>query len=336
MFTGKIAIVITAALLLLILFSECPAHLSNELPEPVQTASSYSSRTPMPNPVIFGDGVISTSDDESHPAFTPDGKTLYFLKNTPTFSHWTIVVSSFAAGKWGRPEVAPFSGQYSDADPFITSDGKKLFFISKRPVDGKPKKDTDIWMMERTPAGWSEPKHLDYPVNSDGNEWFPTVTDAGTMYFGSDRPGGKGATDIWYSNLVNGLYGEPKNSGDAINSPAGEFEAYIAPDESFMIVAAAGRPDGLGAFDLYVSYNNKGIWSKLQNLGEKINSSAWDFSPKISPDGKYLFFSSNRGFTDQPLTKRMTYEELNAQLHSTRNGLRDIYQVDIGALGLKR
>ena len=96
---------------------------------------------------MFAENVISTGDDESHPAFTPDGKTLYFLKNDPSFNHWTIVISHEQDGKWSMPEVAPFSGQFSDADPFITFDGQRFFFISTRPVNGKPKEDTDIWMM---------------------------------------------------------------------------------------------------------------------------------------------------------------------------------------------
>ncbi|MBA3784587.1 MAG: PD40 domain-containing protein [Acidobacteria bacterium] len=112
-------------------------------------------------PAIFGEGVISGGSFDSHPAFAPDGKTLYFVRSTPNFNFWTILVSQFKNGKWQTPEVAPFSGEYSDADPFITADGKKFFFISKRPVAGKEKTDTDIWMMEKTARGaWSEPQNL--------------------------------------------------------------------------------------------------------------------------------------------------------------------------------
>jgi len=303
---------------------------------PAQSRPPYGSTQPIQSPAIFGDGIISTGDDESHPAFTPDGQTLYFLKNTPLFNHWTIVVSRYNKGKWGTPSVAPFSGQYSDADPFITTDGGKFFFISTRPVDGKSKQDTDIWIMERTATGLSEPKHMGFPINSDTNEWFPTVTNDGTLYFGSERPGGKGRADIWRSKLINGKYSEPENLGDTINSPASEVEPYVSPDESFMVFAAAGRVEGKGAFDLYISYNTNGVWTKPENLGDPINSSGWDFSPKISPDGKYFFFTSNRGFADRPLEKRLTYEELIARLHNSHNGLRDIYQVEIGALKLRR
>lgn len=302
-----------------------------------QSRPPYTSDRPIAEPVIFGEGVISTGDDESHPAFTPDHQTLYFLKNTPSFNHWTIVVSHFRNGQWSTPEVAPFSGQYSDADPFITPDGAKFFFISTRPVEGgRPKQDTDIWMMERTATGWSEPVHLGLAVNSSDSEWFPTVTKDGTLYFGSDRAGGKGRTDIWRSKLVDGKYGQPENLGEAINSPASEVEPLIAADESFMIFAAAGRADGHGAFDLYVSYKRDGAWTKAENLGAKINSSAWDFSPKISPDGKYFFFTSNRGFADKPLEKRLSYQELISKLRRPFNGLRDIYQVDVAVLKLSR
>lgn len=69
-------------------------------------------------PAVFAPGVISTGGYESHPAFTPDGRTLYFVKSTPSFSFWTICVSRLVNGRWTAPEVAPFSGQFADADPF--------------------------------------------------------------------------------------------------------------------------------------------------------------------------------------------------------------------------
>lgn len=191
------------------------------------------------------------------------------------------------------------------------------------------KDDTDIWMMDRTATGWSEPKHLGAPVNSEANEWFPTVAASGTLYFGSERPGGKGRVDIWRTRRVDGRYRDPENLGDPINSAASETEPYVSPDERFLILAAASRPDGKGAYDLYVSYNRQGTWTTPENLGEPINSTEWDFSPKMSPDGNYFFFTSSRGFADTPLTKRLTYDELLARLHRSGNGLRDIYQVDI-------
>lgn len=301
-----------------------------------QTKHPYASEKPLSEPTVFGDGIISTGLFDSHPAFTPDGKTLYFLRSTPTFSLWTIVFSRFENGKWSTPEIAPFSGQYSDADPFITPDGLRMYFISNRPVPGKSKPDLDIWLVEKTSNGWSEPKNPGVPINSPGNEWYPTITANGTMYFGSDRDGGKGRTDIYRCRLVDGKYAEAENLGDIINTPSNEFEALIAPDESFLILMGGGRPEARGGFDLYISYNRNGAWTKPVSLGNKINSSANEYSPTISPDGKYFFWTSARSFADNPLEKRLDARELMNRLQSPRNGLGDIYYIDLSSLKIER
>src|SRR5262249_25511828 len=162
------------------------------------------------------------------PEFSPDGSTFYFVKSTPDANFWTIVFSRFADGKWSAPQVAPFSGQYSDADEFITADGQRMFFISRRPVSPEisptaPGK-LDIWVVDKTDAGdWGEPKNLGRPVNSEGSEFFPTLTRDGTLYFGSGRKGGFGGIDLYRSRLVNGKYQEPENLGDTINSSFDDF-----------------------------------------------------------------------------------------------------------------
>jgi Tol biopolymer transport system component len=299
----------------------------------------YASKKALPEPTVFAEGVVSTDDYESHPAFTPDGKTLYFLKNSPTFNFWTIVVTHFKNNRWSMPEVAPFSGQYRDADPFITADGSRLYFISDRPTlapNGKDEpRSLDIWMMEKRGDAWGEPKNPGGPLNSTGNEWYPTLASDGTLYFGSDRAGGKGRTDIYRSRLVEGKYTEPENLGDSINTASDEFEPYIAPDQSYLIFMAA-RPDGRGGSDLYLSYNRAGAWTKAVNLGEKINSIGSEYSPKVSPDGRYFFWTSTRGFGSMPQTKRLTYVELINKLRCPGNGLGDIYQIDLSALNLER
>lgn len=325
---------VAAAVVLACFGAYASASMSESAPPP------YASIKPLPEPSVFAEGVICTEDHESHPAFTPDGKTLYFLKNSPTFNFWTIVVAHFRNNKWSAPEVAPFSGQYRDADPFITADGSKLFFISDRPAGAAAgakdeARSLDIWMMEKRGDGWSAPVNVGAPVNANGNEWHPTLASDGTLYFGSDRAGGKGRTDIYRSRLVAGKYTEPENLGDNVNTRFDEFEPFVAPDQSYMIFMAA-RPDGRGASDLYISYQRAGAWTKAENLGDKINSSGSEYSPKVSPDGKYFFWTSTRGFGAMPQAKPLTHAELLTKLRSPRNGLGDIYQIDIGALNIVR
>ncbi len=301
----------------------------------------FTSEKPILEPTVFAPNKISTGDYECVPQFSPDGKTLYFVKSTPDANFWTIVFSRLENGKWSAPAVAPFSGQYSDADEFISADGKRMFFISRRPVtpDTSPNAPgkLDIWVMDQTASGdWSEPRNLGRPVNSDSSEFFPTLTKDGTLYFGSGRKGGKGGVDLYRSRFVNSKYQEPENLGDAINTAFDEFEPYIAPNESFLIFMAAGRPDGLGGFDLYISYNHKGQWTKAQNLGAPINSSSDELSPKITPDGKYFFWASTRSAIDQPKAKSWTMRELSSSYHGPQNGLGDIYYIDLSALKIGR
>ena len=296
----------------------------------------YAATKPLTAPTVFGAGVISTGEYDTHPAFTPDGRTLYFLRSTPNFNHWTILVSRFVQRRWTTPEVAPFSGQYSDADPFITPDGSRLYFISNRPVPGKAKRDLDIWMITKTANGWSEPQNLGPPINSSGNEWYPTISANGTIYFGSDREGGKGRNDIYRSRLIDGKYQPAENLGDIINTQFNEFEPLIAADERFLIYMCGGRGDARGGFDLYITYNQNGAWSQPENLGDEINSAGNEYSPTISPDGKYFFWGSTRGFADKPLEKRHNYRELMEKLRGPGNGLGDIYQIDIGELKIKK
>lgn len=303
------------------------------------TSAAYDAREALPRPVLFAPGVISTGDDDAHVTFTARGDSVYFIKSTPTFGHWTVLVSHFENGEWSTPEVAPFSGQYHDADVAISPDGESMFFVSNRPASAgiEAREDTDIWVMHRSPDGWGEPEHLDR-LASDGYEWFPTVTRSGTIYFGSERRAGNhgpaGTSDLWRARLVNGSYTEPENLGDAINTAGQDIEGYIAPDESFLIFSSNGRPDTRGSYDLYISYQRDGQWTEPRNLGDTINSDGWDFGAKISPNGKYLFFTSNRGALDKPLPRRLDYAELMKALRGPGNGLRDVYQVDVSAVGL--
>ena len=297
----------------------------------------YASKQPMPEPTIFGSGVISTADFDSHPAFTPDGKTLYFLRSSPTFNFWTIVVSHYEKNHWTTPEVLSISGQYRDADPFITSDGKRFYFISDRPKvanESVESRSVDIWFMEKTGNGWGPPQNVGAPINSPGQEWYPTIAQDGTMYFGSDRAGGKGRTDIYRSRLVDGKYTEPENLGDGINTQFEEFEPYISPDQKYLIFMTQ-RPDGRGGSDLYISYQRNGTWTKAANLGDKINSSGSEYSPIVTPDGKYFFWSSTRSLPSTSQTKRLTYPDLMNKLRNPGNGLGDIYQIDISALNIQ-
>ena len=284
-------------------------------------------------PVIFGEGVISTRDYESSITFAPDGKTAYFVKSSPDLSLRVIVVSNLENGKWNTPEVASFSGQYSDTDPCFSPDGTKLYFASRRPIQGTdPKADFDLWVVEKSGTGWNEPQRIAAPVNTESQETSPSATADGTLYFSSNRAGGKGTADIYRARLAAGNY-VVENAGDAINGPTPELQVFISPAEDMLIFAAIGRQDGQGSVDLYFSRRTDGVWSKAVNLGNKINSRGLDSAPRISPDRRYFFWTSTRGYGfEQQQAHRLSQQELSKKLRAAGNSLGDIYQIDLSAV----
>ena len=296
-------------------------------------SSPYASPVPLPTPVPFAPGVVSTGLSDGPPTFSLDGRTLYFLRNSPDQRYWTVVQSRYDDGRWRAAEVAPFSGQYNDADPTFSRDGTTLYLVSNRPADGKAHADTDIFVSRREGDAWGEFVRVD-AVSSPADEYFPILVDSGTLYFASERDGGKGGTDVWRARRVGDGFGPPENLA-ALNTPGNEIEAYAAPDESWVILASDGRADTRGKYDLYVSWQCDGAWTEPRNLGDGINGEAKDYAPKLSPDGRYLFFTSNRSTFGEPKGRRLTTAELDRRLNAPGNGLNDVYQVDVAALKLE-
>ncbi|HQQ82675.1 MAG TPA: hypothetical protein PK059_05755 [Cyclobacteriaceae bacterium] len=278
---------------------------------------------------VFEEGVISTGDYESHPAFSVTGDTLYFLKMAPDISTWTICTSIRTNNTWSSPVVAPFSGRFRDGDPFITRDGKEFYFVSNRSFSGdSTKRDLDIWRMRKTAQGWSQPMRLPEPINSAADEYYPTLTDQGVLYFSSERGGGD--ANIYRSVPLNDSYFSVHKMGNQINSEFNEYEPFIAHDESYMIFMST-RPNGLTHGDLYFSQRINGVWQTAMVLPPPFNSTGTEWSPSVSRDGKFVFFGSTRGRISHS-DHAETIEELNQRINSAGNGLGDIYRVDFTVL----
>jgi WD40-like Beta Propeller Repeat len=290
--------------------------------------------------VLFAPGTISTGDDEAHATFSPDGQRLYYLKDAPDFSHWTVVTVEWTGDGFGQPEVASFSGQYGDGDVSFAPDGKTVYFVSTRPANpGAPAKaDTDLFRMRiREGGAFSEPERID-ELSSDHSEWYPNATADGWLYFGSERREGNlgrdGTSDLWRARLARTRFGAPENLGPTINTPGNEIEPWISADGRLLIFSSSGRPDTRGSYDLYVSHRCGDTWSEPKNLGAEVNSPGWEFGGRPTPDLRYLFFTSNRN-TAFPPDHRLSYRELTARTRAPGNGLRDIYRVEMASLDLR-
>ena len=263
-----------------------------------QSSPPFASSEPLTQPRLFAEGIINSSADEYGPTFTRDGRTIYFTRRVNRRDAEAIVFSRFENGRWSAPQTAPFSGRYFDKEPYISPDGRRLFFASRRPdAEGAPPRtgrDFDIWMVEQANNGWSSPIHLGPEINTTNYENYPAVAANGNLYFASVREGGRGGNDLYCARFVNGRYMPAENLSDSINTPATEADPYIAPDESYMIFSS-DRQGTYGEGDLYVSFREGGRWTEPRNLGNVINTSEYEYTPFVTPGGQYLFFSRGWG-----------------------------------------
>ena len=281
-----------------------------------------------PVPEMIGKGIISTPDDELGGTITADGKTLYFEKSAAPHYLYILYESHLVEGKWSTPTVLPFSGMYRDTDPVLSPDEQTLLFASDRPVNGKDEHHFYIWAATKTAAGWSEPKLMPGPVNDGYNQVFASIASNGNLYFASSRKTGN--YDIYRSRLIDGKYQPEEDLGPDFNGPAiNSFEAFIAPDESFLLIGSFGRQPTFGSSDLYIAYNQNGTWTKPKNLGPVINTKARDYSPRISGDGKWLLYTSERDNALQPRTKPYTYREFVEQSRGLYNSLGNLYRIPL-------
>lgn len=301
--------------------------------------ASYSSPSPTDSATLFSNGLISSRLNEYNLTFSPDGNIrLYTIaNNTSTNRFYTIFITRKEQGRWTKPQIASFSGQFSDADPFFDPTGKKLYFISTRPVTpGVSKSDFDIWYVDYENEKFSSPQHLGNEVNSLNDELYPTVSEKGNLFFSTEN-GSKGY-DLMVSRYEKHKFQRPVPLNGSINTTKTEFDAFVSPDESFIIYTGMNYEDNYGSGDLYLSFNKGGSWSKGKNLGNKVNSSDMDQCPMLSNDRKTLFFTSFRDSQPYPNDKPMTTDEYLNILNSALNGLGNIFWVDlrqvIGASGI--
>jgi Tol biopolymer transport system component len=282
-------------------------------------------------PAIVGEGVISTPQDEFGGSLSPNGKTIYFDRSVPPHYLYTMWKAHFDGDKWSAPELLPFSGEYRDSDPVLSPDGKKLLFVSDRPVNGGDPHHYEIWMCEREANSWSEPKNVG-PVVNTHSQYFASMASNGNLYFSATIADDNPEIDVFVSKFVDGKYTAPQNLGPQINGKGiVNIEAFVSPDEKFLLIGAFNRPDSVGSADIYVSYNQNGKWSAPIPVSA-INTPAREYSPRLTPDGKRLIFTSEKGMGTEIRDKPWIMVEFEQKSRSTYNGLGNIYSVSMDVL----
>ncbi|MFY0630933.1 MAG: PD40 domain-containing protein [Flavobacteriaceae bacterium] len=231
-------------------------------------------------PIPFAPGLVSTEIYEYDGAFASDMKAFYFIRRGEENVKSTFYEYKYdeTNGDWKKSVLAsPWIGR-----PVISPDGQTMHLGDR--------------YLKRTESGWSKLQKLEPPTVSNDSMYIMRLSSAanGTYYFDTYKENDS-IFPIRYSRLINGKHEEPKALPKAINTGTFLSHPFIAPDESYLLFDAE-REEGFGDSDIYISFKQKdGTWGNGINLGDKINTNAWEASASITPDGKYLFFSRNVG-----------------------------------------
>lgn len=280
-------------------------------------------------PVIFHEGTVSTSMDKYNTAFSPDQSMVFYTATSkPDRLGLTgIAYQKFENGKFQTAEFVPFvSFENPVTDVQISPDGQLMLFSTFKDYPGKPEGfNFNIWISSFQDSTWSQPSPFGPPVHSSGNEFYPVMVGNGDIYFTSDKAG---SLDIYRSELGESGYLEPVRLPDYINSPSSEADAFVSQDRSIMVFVRVDEPDGFGNSDLYICFKEEdGNWSEPKNMGENINSEYIDGSPYITPDLRFMIFTSNR--TNPKLKQKAVsgYKAFKQMHNSTLNGSLNFYIV---------
>ena len=271
----------------------------------VQTALSGDGAGPLPAgpylgqkppgeiPVLFAPGVIPTEGiQHCFPAFSPDGLEVYWMRINMDSGRprGEIYFMEEVEGSWTEPALAPFSGVHNDQAPVFSRDGRRLYFSSSRP--GGPARRKNLWYIEKSDTGWSEPMVLGSPPNTDLGASQATFTETGSVYFVGHHDSTQWKSAIYRSRLVEKEYQEPELLGAPILTAHADVYPYIAPDESYLLFGST-RPGGNSTeTDLYISFRGPDdSWGEPLQLDESINNGQTVSFPFVTHDGKYLFFT---------------------------------------------
>jgi outer membrane protein OmpA-like peptidoglycan-associated protein len=252
---------------------------------------------------------INSVDDEYWPSITVDGKTIIFTRlvgsNTPAAERKKLVQEDFYTSNqvnkiWQPCEpISSINTEYNEGAQTISSDGKLLFFTACTRSDGWG--SCDIYFSRLKSGNWSVPRNAGQPINSPAWESQPSISANGeTLFFVSNRKGGKGGMDIWkcklmgFSEFGNPIWGNPVNLGDSVNTPGNEMSPFIHSDGKTLYFASDYWP-GMGGYDIfYCRQKNDSVWSHPQNIGFPINSNKDEQGLVVDASGQNAYYSSDR------------------------------------------
>jgi len=203
---------------------------------------------------------VNSKFHEATPVFTKDGKTMYFTRNNfndgkkgkdgNRITLLKIYKASLIDSTWQKATELSFtSDAYSTAHPVLSPDEKTMYFASDMPGT---KGQSDLWRVKiRDDGSFGTPENLGAPINTEGKETFPVITDEKELYFATDGHPGLGGLDIFMARMnEDGTFKAPLNVGAPANSPQDDF-AYLIDTKTRKGFLSSNRDGGKGFDDIY-------------------------------------------------------------------------------------
>jgi len=243
---------------------------------------------------------INSSDDDFAPVALRGGAVLLFT--SARSGEQRIWRTTRGSRGWSEPlpesEAVSLASEAGAAA--LTPDGTFMIFAAYEWY-GDPAQDgfgrTDLYSAELIDGVWSNVQNLGPEVNSSSWDSQPTLSvDGRTLFFASDRPGGRGGTDIYATNRTASGWTRPQNLGEPVNTALDEMSPSIAPDSKTLFFSSNGH-GGVGGFDLFAARggNLRGTgWTTIENMGTPINSAFNDHYFISLPNSDNGFFASDR------------------------------------------
>ncbi|MBA4258401.1 MAG: flagellar motor protein MotB [Chitinophaga sp.] len=245
-------------------------------------------------PENLGDSVNSAFS-EYYPSVTVTDSLLVFTRRGK-YMREDFFSSSFIAKQFSK--AVPIGGDINEEPQkgaiTVSQDGEWMLFAGRFAERGYD--NFDLYIAYATPQGWSDPENLGPAINTEFWESAPSLSpDKRTLYFSSNRPGGFGGKDLYYSErLSNGKWAPAKNMGPAINTPGDDQAPFIHADNQTLYFTSDGHP-GYGGTDLFIiRKNDQGSWGIPENLGYPINTIENEGSLAVSADGLTAYYASDR------------------------------------------
>lgn len=262
-------------------------------------ASASSAQHRLASPVAgqavrLGDGWLSTGANDYNLSIDAGKRHLVFGRSsTGDFGDARVWVARRVGDAWTTPEPAAFSdGRWRDSDPWLTPDGRWLYFVSNRPAAGRDagRDDLDLWRVPVTRTGFGAPEHL-ADASSPGEELGPEVH-AGWLSFNSTRAGGPAALALYRARLVDGLPTQPEAMPAPFNDGRAQGDLTFSPDGRIALFWSI-RGDSRDP-DLFMARHDGARWSAATRLPAPFNAPGMDFTPAFSADGRTLRWASQR------------------------------------------